>query len=167
MNLRFSAAVLLILSAACTPSVAPFSAAHIDKSTAGTSAYPVPLDANRIGTYPGRVKSGAGYFYDEVLEYRVWLHPDRGAPPLAGKSDYFAAFAQYERAMDFSKSAPGAEEPLALLRQVEWINEPEPGKYVAEKGERLTEWQVKWLEGAKRGPHSISEFLAAPRARRE
>ena len=27
--------------------------------------------------------------------------------------------------------------------------------------QRITEWQVPWLEGTKRGPKSIAEFLAA------
>jgi hypothetical protein len=64
-------------------------------------------------------KSGADYFYDNELEYRVWLNPANGAEPLNGKSDYFVAFAQYETANEFSKKAPSAEAPLVLVRQLE------------------------------------------------
>ena len=110
--------------------------------------------------------SGAGYFYDDVLEYRVWLHPERGAPRRNGDDDYFVAFAQFERAEAFSRRNPGAEVPLVLVRQREWIDEPEPGHYVAKKEERLTEWQVRWLEGSKRTASSIAEFLKHPRPSR-
>jgi hypothetical protein len=56
-----------------------------------------------VGTYPTDTKSGAGYFYDDVLEYRVWMHPEKGAAPFNGTNDYMAAFAQYEAAETFSR----------------------------------------------------------------
>jgi hypothetical protein len=34
------------------------------------SAYPIAVDINKVGTYLGFTKSGAGHFYDEVLERR-------------------------------------------------------------------------------------------------
>lgn len=114
------------------------------------------------GPVPGEAKSGAGYFYDDLLEYRVWLHPKQDAEPLAGSSAYFAAFAQFEHALAFSRANAGSEEPLALIRQREWVNEPVPGKFVHEKGERITEWKVKWLDGTKRTAGSIEQFLANP-----
>ncbi len=83
------------------------------------------------------------------------------APRLSGGSDYFAAFAQYESALAYSELHAGAEEPLVLVRQRESIDEPTPGTFVWDKNERITEWQVPWLEGTKRGPKSIAEFLAA------
>ncbi len=83
--------------------------------------------------------------------------------PFRWNHDYFVAFAQYETAEAFSKSNAGAEEPLVLVRQLEWIDEPQPGHYVAEKGERVTEWRVKWLAGSKRNPDSIKELLKHPR----
>ena len=163
-----SALVLLsVLIGGCGQQLEPFSLASADSTVAGSSRFPLAVDPMRVGRYSGRVRSGAGYFYDEVLEYRVWLHPERGAKPLAGNHDYFAAFAQYERAAAFARSAAGSEQPLVLIRQVEWINESAPGQYVVEKGDRVTEWKVEWLEGSRRGPNSISEFLANPRPARE
>ena len=97
----------------------------------------------------------------------MWFCPEQGAKPLNGKTDYYMAFAEYERAEEFSKTSKGAEEPLALVRQYEWINEPEPGHYHAEKGNRVTEWQVEWLDGNKRRPDSISEFLRPRKALEE
>jgi hypothetical protein len=135
----------------------PFVMVHADRQIAGTSVYPLATDPNLVGTYSPRTKSGAGYFYDDVLEYRVWLHPDKGAERRNGDEDYFEAFAQYERAEGFSKNATGAEEPLVLVRQLEWINEPEPGHYVPEKQERITEWQVQWLASDKRSANSIQD----------
>jgi putative acetyltransferase len=128
----------------------------------GNSEYPLAIDPRRVGAYPPDANSGAGYFYDEILEYRVWLHPERGATPLNGGSDYFFAFAQYERAEAFANKTPGAERPLVLVRQLEWIDEPTPQHYVPKRGERRTEWQVVWLRNSKRTPNSLADFMKHP-----
>jgi hypothetical protein len=120
-----------------------------------------------VGTYSPDAASGGGYFYDNVLEYRVWLNPKNGAKPLNTNSDYVVAFAQYERADAFSKSEPGAEAPLVLVRQLEWIDEPETGHYVPKKSIRVAEWQVRWLAGTKRSSSSIADFLKHPRENRQ
>ena len=122
--------------------------------------YPVPTDLSRVGQWPASSKSGGGYFYDEVLEYRVWVHPERGGEDLYGGEDYFHAFAVYEHALEFSRSTEGAEEPLALVRQVEWVDEPEPGVLLLKSGERVTEWRVDWLSGSHRTTEKIRAFLA-------
>jgi len=111
-----------------------FIVTRADRQVTGTSEFPIAIDPSRVGSYPAETKSGAGYFYDDVLEYRVWLHPERGAEPLNGTNDDFVAFAQYERAKEFSKTAHGAEEdPLVLVRQLEWIDEPNLGQFVPQK----------------------------------
>ena len=115
------------------------------------SAYPVAIDPGKVGDYPALTKSGGGYVYDEVLGDRVWIHPDGDV--------YYYAFATYEEAKRFSEKTEGAEEPLVLVLQHEHINEPEPGKYEHVKGDRITEWRVEWLEGNKRGPDTIANFL--------
>ena len=153
-------ALLATLCVVACKRLAPFSVGHVDRTVGGHSEFPLALDPQRVGTFPGTTKSGAGYFYDEVLEYRVWLHPERGAQRLAGDSDYYAAFARYETALDYAKQTDGAEEPLVLVRQRESINEPAPGTFVWDKAERSTEWQVQWLKGSHREPHSIPDFLA-------
>lgn len=142
-----------------------FVCARADRTICRQSAYPLAIDNAKVGQYPAKTKSATGYFYDDVLEYRVWFCPERGARPLNGKNDYYVAFAEYERAEELSKASRGAEEPLALVRQYEWINEPEPGLYQAEKGNRITEWQVAWLEGSKRAPGSTKDFLNFLKAR--
>lgn len=151
-------AAVAALCASCSKSVRPFSVAEIDRKI-GPSSYPTASDPARVGSYPGKVKSGAGLFYDDVLEYRVWMHPERGAARLAGDYDYFAAFAQYEAASGFSKATAGAEAPLALVRQRESVNEPTPGKYEWVHEERITEWRVSWLKDSHRKPDSIRRFL--------
>ena len=40
--------------------------------------YPDVQDTANVGTFPALAKSGAGYVWDEVLEYRVWCHPEDG-----------------------------------------------------------------------------------------
>jgi hypothetical protein len=167
---RFAAVFLAVLADALVPGACShrqvpsgFRAVRADRQVTGTSVYPLAVDANLVGTYAADTGSGAGYFYDDVLEYRVWLHPDKGAEPLNGDKDYFVAFAQYERAEAFSRKATGAEAPLVLVRQFEWIDEPKRGDFVPEKGERITEWQVPWLQNDKRGENSIAEFMKHPR----
>jgi len=131
-----------------------------------TSKFPIAVEPAEVGWYPALAKSGAGYFYDDVLEYRIWIHPRDGGPELAegDANAYFCAFPSYEEALKFSKETPGAEEPLVLVRQIEHINESQRGKYTHIVGDRVTEWRVEWLEGRKRGPNSISEFLKANNA---
>ena len=154
---------LLLIFAACHHQTSGFVMLRADRTVSPTSAYPVAVDLSKIGTYPPDTKSGAGYFYDDVLEYRVWLHPDHGAALLNGHKDYFVAFAQYEMAEAFSKGTAGSEEPIVLVRQREWIDEPTPGQFHAQRSERIAEWRVKWLAGNKRGADTVSNFLAHPK----
>lgn len=122
--------------------------------------YPKVLDETKIGDYPALVKAGGGYVWDDVLEYRVWCHPEKGAEDLEDGNDYYYAFASYEEAIEFSESYKGTEEPLALILQKEYIDEPEPGTYIHVKVERLTEWPVKFLSRPKRTENTIPDFLS-------
>ncbi|MDE0853756.1 MAG: hypothetical protein OSA97_04970, partial [Nevskia sp.] len=105
-------------------------------------------------------KAGGGFVWDEVLEYRVWCRPEQGAPDEADGSDYYYPFESYEEALEFSQSAAGAEEPLALVLQREYISEPEPGQYVHMKEERIAEWPVSFLRRPRRTERTIADFLA-------
>jgi hypothetical protein len=91
--------------------------------------YPDVLDAQLVGTYSSLAKAGGGYVWDEVLEYRVWCHPERGAVDLADGSDYYESFESNAEALAFSRITEGAEAPLALIRQLEYIEEREPGDF--------------------------------------
>jgi len=152
---------LLVALGACTRVDRGEAEAGADRIISGESKYPVAIDIAKVGTYPALVKSGAGYFYDDVLEYRVWLHPEKGAERKNNGDDYFSAFAQYERALEFSNKTAGAEEPLALIRQMKHINEPSPGTFEIIEGERIAEWKVPWLAGTKRLPGSLERFIEA------
>lgn len=121
--------------------------------------FPPAVDPAKVGEYPALTKSGGGFFYDEVLEYRVWCHPEAGAPDEHDGEDYFFAFASYDDALAFAKSTPGAEEPLVLVRQIEHVDEPEPGVFIHVKTERIAEWRVEWLANSRRQPTSIPELL--------
>lgn len=125
-----------------------------DRTVVPSSSYPTAVDPSKVGSYPALSKSGGGYFYDDVLEYRVWLHAK------AGGDDHYRAFASYEPALQFSKRTAGADEPLVLVRQKLWINEPQPGKFEPRSDERITEWQTVWLsQNTKRTEESIERFL--------
>jgi putative acetyltransferase len=123
-------------------------------------AYPDAVDSDLVGEYPATSGAGGGFVWDEVLEYRVWCHPERGAPDEADGSDYYYPFATYAEALEFSTQTKGAEEPLALIRQLEYISEPQPGVYVHMKEPRVTEWPVKFLHRPRRTPDTIPDFLS-------
>lgn len=121
--------------------------------------YPPAINRRKVGTYPASAKSGGGYFYDDVLEYRVWIHPEAGGRDVHGGEDYFYAFATYQEALGFCKKTKGAEPPLVLVFQKEHINEPKPGIFEHIRKQRIAEWQPNWLEGSKRNQGSIGQFL--------
>lgn len=122
--------------------------------------YPEVLDEAMIGKYPALTKAGGGYVWDEVLEYRVWCHPENGAEDLENGNDYFYVFSNYEKAKQFSENNKGTEEPLALILQKEYIDEPEEGKYIHMKEERITEWPVIFLRRPRRTENTIPDFLS-------
>ena len=76
--------------------------------------------------------------------------------PPEGGDDHYKAFPTFEEGLAYSKSTLGAEEPLVLVLQREWIDEPQPGNYVRKNEEWLTEWKVEWL---KRSSDAIDRFL--------
>jgi hypothetical protein len=95
----------------------------------------------------------------------VWCHPERGAPDEDDGNDYYYAFASYPDALRFSNKSPGAEKPLGLVLQKEYITEPAPGQYAHVKKRRITEWPVKFLSRPRRKKNTIPDFLSckAPR----
>ncbi len=101
--------------------------------------YPEVINKDQIGNCPSLVKSGGGYVWDEVLEYRVWCYPEDGAEDIEVGDDYYYVFATYGEAFDFYRMTNGAEEPVVLILQKEYIDEPEPGKFIYVKEERITE----------------------------
>jgi len=131
--------------------------------------YPDAVDPSLVGTYPAPAGSGGGYVWDDVLEYRVWCHPERGAPDEQDGSDYYFAYSTYAEAAAASENLPGAEEPLALIRQLEFIAEPDPGIYKHIREARVTEWPVEFLRRPRRTPGTIPAFLSphAPKNRLE
>jgi len=122
--------------------------------------YPKVLDPTLVGSYPASAKAGGGFVWDEVLEYRVWCHPERGADDLADGNDYYYAFETYAEARRFSDATQGAEEPLALILQREYLDEPEAGTYLHRREERITEWPVGFLSRPRRTPRTIPDFLS-------
>lgn len=124
------------------------------------SEYPLPIDPEKVGSYPATAGAGGGYVWDEVLEYRVWCHPEQGAPDEFEGNDYYHVFEAYEQALEFSGSMEGTEEPLALILQREHINELKPGEYVHVTEERIAEWPVEFLKRPRRTERTIPDFLA-------
>lgn len=84
----------------------------------------------------------------------MWCHPSGGG------GDYFHAFATCSEAAAFASCTPGAEEPVALVLQREFIDEPSPGDYRHVKRERITEWPVEFLRRPRRTARTIPDFLA-------
>lgn len=123
-------------------------------------SYPEVLDPERVGSYAALAKAGGGYVWDAVLEYRVWCYPERGAPDEENGSDYFYAFESYEDALAFSQGMQGGGNPLALVLQREYIDEPEPGQYIHVREERVTEWPAEFLRRPRRTAKTIPDFLS-------
>jgi|ERR1700674_995416 len=130
-----------------------------------TGQYPRVADESLVGTYPALARAGGGFVWDAVLEYRVWCHPLEGAPHGEVHGDYFRAFSTYEDALAFAVRTEGAEVPLALVLQEEYINEPAPQQYVHVRERRITEWPVKILNRPRRTPRTIPDFLASRQTR--
>ncbi len=122
--------------------------------------YPDAVDPELVGSYSAVAKSGGGYVWDAVLEYRVWCCPREGAEDLEDGSDYYYAFETYDEALTFSQQTNGTAEPLALVLQTEYIDEPEAGRYIHVKEKRVTEWPVCFLERPRRTERTIPEFLS-------
>lgn len=122
--------------------------------------HPAAIDPAKVGTYPANAKAGGGYVWDAVLEYRVWCYPREGAQDLHRGGDYFYAFATFAEAQEFARATNGTHEPLALVLQEEYIDEPSDGHYVHVKSPRVTEWPVEFLSRPKRNERTIPEFLS-------
>lgn len=122
--------------------------------------YPKVFDEKKVGKYPALAKSGGGFVWDEVLEYRVWCHPEEGAEDLEDGDDYFYAFSNYEDAKNFSENSAGSENPIVLILQREFIDEPKPGVYIHKKEERVTEWAIEFLTRPRRTENTIPDFLS-------
>ncbi|CAB4569597.1 MAG: GCN5 family acetyltransferase [Actinobacteria bacterium] len=113
-----------------------------------------------MGAYAALAKAGGGFVWDAVLEYRVWVHPERNGDEPGDGSDFYRAFATHADALAFAKSQVGAEEPLALVLQEEYIDESEPGEYTHVRERRVTEWPVDFLRRPRRTSETIQRFLA-------
>lgn len=131
--------------------------------------FPRAINPHRVGKYPAESFAGGGYVWDGVLEYRVWCCPAAGALDEDNGNDYYFAFANYPQALQFSQNYEGADDPIALVLQLEYIDEPKQGKYVHVKRRRVTEWPVEFLARPKRNKHTIPEFFSptAPENRLE
>ena len=124
-------------------------------------SYPNVLDQSLVGTYPATAFAGGGYVWDEVLEYRVWCCPKNGADDLAEGSDYFYPFPTFGEANAFARITRGADVPLALVLQREYIDEPAPGDFRHMKQSRVTEWPVEFLVRPRRTSRTLLDFFAA------
>ncbi len=128
--------------------------------------YPTVIDPDKVGEYEEAAYAGGGYFFDEVLEYRVWCYPNIGTNAVDAEgnlldiaNEYYRAFATFEQALAFADITPDSRTPVVLIRQLEWIDQPSRGVYIHNKGERITEWQASWLSRGVRQAEDIREFL--------
>lgn len=133
-----------------------------DDRSAGPETFNPPdaVDLERVGKYDGAAASG-GLVWDDVLEYRVWCRPSNGALDVEAGSDYYCAFASFAEAREFASSNPGSDEPVVLVRQREYIDEPKPGIYTHKRNERIAEWPVTFLKRPRRTKNTIPQFFAA------
>jgi hypothetical protein len=99
-----------------------------------TTIFPNAIDPGKVGSYPAGVLAAGGEWYEAVLEWRVWVHPEaRGE----SGNDYYHVFVTYADALVFAAATVGAETPLALVH-AGWNDSPR---------EIVTEWPPEWLAG--------------------
>lgn len=122
--------------------------------------YPDAVIPENVGKHPASSQAGGGYVWDEVLEYRVWCYPRNGAADIEDGCDYYYAFVTFLEAKAFAEATNGANDPLALILQQEYIEELREGEYRHIKEKRVTEWPVAFLRRPKRTPNTIPDFLA-------
>lgn len=115
--------------------------------------YPAVFDEDLVGFFDVETHAGGGYVWDEVLEYRVWVHVD-------DDDDSVNVFPDYPSAKAFADTTEGAESPIALILQREYIEEPEPGCYNHVVESRVTEWPIEFLSRPRRTEKTIPDFLA-------
>lgn len=70
--LKTSVLLLAVYFAGCDKEAQHFVCVRADRSVSKPTSYPLAVDSMQVGKYAPESKSGAGYFYDEVVEYRVW-----------------------------------------------------------------------------------------------
>lgn len=92
-----------------------------------------------VGNYPVLAKSGGGYVWDDVLEYGYCAPLMMELPIFTMDNDYFFSFESYEDALYFSQHNSGTENPLALILQEEYIDNPDVGHCVDVKESRIAE----------------------------
>ena len=107
--------------------------------------YPDAIDPAKVGEYSAVSGAGGGYVWDAVLEYRVWCHPERGAPDFEDGSDYYYAFATYAEALQFSEWTERPEEPARPDRLDKSSPSPKTGSSYDMKEVRVPEWPVEFL----------------------
>ena len=122
--------------------------------------YPAVKNIEKVGTYDAVAKAGGGYVWDEVLEYRVWCCQNDGAEDIESGNDYYYVFETYVDALAFSNKTTGAENPIALILQKEYIDEPESEQYVHIKKERIAEWSPEFLSRPRRNENTIPNFMS-------
>lgn len=115
--------------------------------------YPKAINKEKVGTYSALAFSGGGYFYDEVLEYRVWVRPPNG------DEVHYYYFENFEEALEYSKNTEGAKYPLALVLQNAYIESLEEGIFSIVNKERIAEWRVEWLLDGKREEGTLEKFI--------
>ncbi|OYP34616.1 GCN5 family acetyltransferase [Rhodopirellula sp. MGV] len=115
--------------------------------------YPPVLDEDLVGFFETETFAGGGLVWDAVLEYRVWVHSDDA-------DDCVNVFRCYRDARAFSEATLGAESPVALILQRQYIDEVEEGQYVHVQESRMTEWPVEFLARPARTEQTIPEFLS-------
>ncbi len=110
------------------------------------TSYPAAIHPSKVGQYPLWGDTGGGYFYDRVLEYRVWVKHADGSLTL----DAFATHDEAKRFADKAETEGNRYVHLVVLVEQDpghWVDEPRAGAYKRGTSHRLTEWRTEWLDG--------------------
>jgi putative acetyltransferase len=118
-----------------------------------SSDYPLPDDLAAVGTHAAAAARDSGVFYDDVLEYRLWVRRP------ATTEELMFAFPTVEDAHE-ARTALGRDARLCVLvQQREPIERMEDGSYVQRSEPRRVEWPITWLVDGRPGEDAVQEVL--------
>lgn len=126
---------------------------------------PDAIDSQKVGYYGHADSYNDGYFWDELLEYRVRCR----ALPTDEEEELLYCFRDYPSAFEFYKKTPTAQELNALVLQKESITRLNRNEFKHITTPRTAEWPAHFLMRPQGSASFIAKFLtlSTPQQKKE
>ncbi len=116
---------------------------------------PSAVDHQKVGYYGNAESYNDGYFWDELLEYRVRCR----ALPNDEEEELLYCFKDYQSAFTFYKKTPTTQELNALILQKEHITRLNRNAFKHIDTPRMVEWPAHFLMRPQGSTAFIITFL--------